>query len=190
VSAKATFTTQSEAGTRNVHELRLYRDIEPFPIALLDDRLSPFVLAESTAELLDGLLVDRSMVRLTESDRAFSLSRRANPIRCEKGPLGFQCPAINGSPQTIEHLVSTLSQLRAERVERGHRPTSTGAIVFSVYGNPAQKPRFTVELYSPDPSRHDPYYTAFIPDQSLLLRYRAFELSTLETLLDAPRSVN
>lgn len=186
ITAKVTFHTEAESGTRSAHELRLFRDIEPFPIALLDDRPSPFVLAESTAELLDGLLVDRSMYRLTESDRAFSLSRRTDPIRCEKGPLGFQCPSLKGGPQALEHLVSTLSQLRAERVERGHRPTGTEAIVFNVYGDPAQKPRFTVELHAPAPSQHERYYTAFDKNRALLLRYRARELSVLETLFGVP----
>jgi hypothetical protein len=132
---------------REKHELRLYGEERGLALATLDDREGPFLLSRTTAELLAGLLVDRSLYRLTATDHAFSLSRGKDQLRCERSQQGFVCPSRSIAEARLTRLVADLTELRALRVERAAAPRSVAPMTLSVYANAAGPPRFRLNVY-------------------------------------------
>lgn len=211
-SAIVTFWVNQENGERVARQLRLFRGIERYAIAHLDNDEAPFVLADTTAELLDGLLVDRSIYRLTEQDRVFSLSRNNQQIRCEKSARGFSCPSQRLTETAITQLTETLSHLRAVRVDAGNhvpyaKATETltplhaarrdagnhvpfaDALVLRVYGPEpkTEKPRFTLNLR---PAKDAEHWTAPLEDPKFVASYRAADLELLLRLFENPNPLN
>jgi hypothetical protein len=211
-SAIVTFWVNQENGERVARQLRLFRGIERYTIAHLDNDEAPFVLADTTAELLDGLLVDRSIYRLTEQDRVFSLSRSNQQIRCEKSARGFACPSQRLTETAITQLTETLSHLRAVRVDAGnHVPYANAtepltplhtvrrdagkhvpiadALVLRVYGPEpkTEKPRFTLNLH---PAKNAEHWTAPLEDPKFVASYRAADLELLLRLFENPNPLN
>jgi hypothetical protein len=179
------FSAKAEGSdTLRNHELRLYRSEAPDVVATLDEKPAPFVISDVTFELLDGVFVDRSMYRLTEQDRAFSLSRRTNPLHCTKTERSYRCPGSTLSENQIERIVTNLSQLRAARVDlaKGEKPREE--LVLKVYAKETAEPRFTLKIgRSPGDDRSTLYFAE--PErQKFRFYYRDTDVSELFSMLE------
>jgi hypothetical protein len=173
------------------HEVKLFRTEVPYVVATLDEMPAPFVISDLTYELIDGVFVDRSMYRLTEEDRAFSLSRRTDLIHCTKTERSYWCPGSTLSENQIERIIALLSQLRAARVDlkKGAKPREE--LVLKVYAKETTAPRFTLKLGKPTEVDHSTLYFAEPERQNFRFYYRDSDVSELFSIFeDQPKNAN
>jgi hypothetical protein len=108
----------AHAGAQPIrHRLRLLLEDARPTVGWFDEDPNPFQLDTELAELVDGLLLDRSMARLTSADRAITLSRGPDQIRLER--QGEQWTIVGSTPSGVDQapLVAALANLRALSVQ-------------------------------------------------------------------------
>jgi hypothetical protein len=140
--------------TATAHRLALSIDETAPTIGWLDADTVPFELEPALTELLDGLLLDRALLQLTDADRALTLSRGPNQIQLQK--LDDHWQMTDGSPSGVRPatIVAPLEHLRgiavftaAQRLA-DHPPTlgdtSTLRVTYAI--DRLRKPRLRFEI--------------------------------------------
>jgi hypothetical protein len=175
-----------ESNTREEHLLRVFRTKNKVTIARLDDRELSFVLPDTTAVLLDGLLVDKSAYRFTENDRSFSLSRNNRTIRCTRTVHGFTCPSLRLSDSSLRQRIEPIAQLRAARVDEGVSSPRGDTLIFRVYETSefSTKPRFVLTLTPPLATEQERLWRATADGSNVTMRYRQEDVEPILRLFD------
>ena len=183
------FAVKSDNDDLVWHELRIYELSNGDSIGLFDHEDAPFVVEHATVALLKGLLADKSAYRLTESDRAFTLSRGEDQIRCDQRPANYTCSKpIQASMLTP--MVDALSHLRATHVERvsgalkqtPHAAAAHGApLVLTVFANGSGQlePRFRLVFSHADVDGDEAQWVGSVAGSSLKYTYRDSDLHPL-----------
>ncbi|MGC4064551.1 MAG: DUF4340 domain-containing protein [Polyangiaceae bacterium] len=179
------FQAKDDTGTRRVHELEVERGSDGRAIGRLDRDPAKFQLKDAMLQLLDGLVVDRSMYRLLDSDFAFSLSRGKDQIDCSRTPRGFHCSSPRLTERQSTKLVEALQALRAIRVEKDATSSRNDReeLTLRIFTGAAatKRARFVLRLV-PEPQDTDRHWTAKSASSTLTFVYDA---AAIRPLLDA-----
>ncbi len=138
------------------HRLELAIDESEPTLGWLDADPSPFQLEIALAELLDGLLLDRSLLRLNDVDRTATLSRGPDQIRLQrrdnrwefsdKKPTGLEPTAIVATLENL-HAIAVYSSLpRSPSHPTGAADARALRVEYATEKSTVERPRLRFEL--------------------------------------------
>jgi hypothetical protein len=138
------------------HRLELAVDESTPTLGWFDADPAPFQLEDALAELLDGLLLDRSLLRLSDVDRTVTLSRGPDQIQLRR--RGNRWDFSDRKPSRLEPtaIVAALENLHAMAVyatlpRSATHPTSVAdipalRIAYAAEELPNERPRLRFEI--------------------------------------------
>jgi hypothetical protein len=101
------------------HRLHLLLDDSGHSVGWLDGDPDPFEVADALSELVDGLLLDRSLLRLNAADRVISLALGPNQIRLERRQDQWLLDRPEPGRVAPAPLIAALENLRAISIHAG-----------------------------------------------------------------------